>query len=155
MQHVGDILEVILKKRHIAVPIEDQKLQALWRKVVGPKIAAQTLPERIRRKVLFVQVSSPPWLHQLQFLKDDIVTKFNDLSGTDAITSVRFSIGAIVIPTAKESAFRSEKLRDKDKRTIERCLAELPDPELKQILRQAMTREMTRRRAMEDTGKGR
>ena len=42
LQKIGDILQKALKRHHIPLRLEDQRLQKIWFEVVGPKISAYT-----------------------------------------------------------------------------------------------------------------
>jgi predicted nucleic acid-binding Zn ribbon protein len=97
---IGAILRKVLKKRNIPHTSTDQRLIDLWTAAVGPQIAARTLPEAIKRGTLYVRVSSPVWLHQLQFLKEEILGKVNELSGREEIRSLHLSIGEVPSPAA-------------------------------------------------------
>ena len=80
---IGEILRKVLKKRNIPHTSTDRRLLDLWARAVGPQIAARTRPEAVKRGTLHVRVSSPVWMHQLQFLKEEICGKINELSGND------------------------------------------------------------------------
>jgi hypothetical protein len=149
LQSISDVLQTVLKKRSIDLPREDQYLKSLWQKAVGPQIFTQTHLEKLKGDTLFVKVSSAVWRHQLQFLKEEIIAKFNALAGKDLVKSVHFSIGEIRSTPGKMATPSTENLKERDKRTIETSLASVPDQELKDILRRVMIREITRRRSME------
>jgi predicted nucleic acid-binding Zn ribbon protein len=92
---LGDILHKILKKLDIPHKKKDRHLVELWEQAVGTQIASHTTPDGIKRGSLYVLVSSPAWLHQLQFLKEEIQRKLNELSGQEAFQRIYFQIGEI------------------------------------------------------------
>ena len=94
----GEILQKILKKRNIPHTATDRHLLDLWRRAVGPQIAAQTHPDTVKRGALFVRVSAPVWLHQLQFMKEEILGKINELSGKEEVRNLFLTIGEIPLP---------------------------------------------------------
>lgn len=148
---LGEILQKILKKRNIPHTSTDRHLLDLWRRAVGPRIAAQTHPETLKRGTLFVRVSEPVWLHQLQFMKEEILGRFNERSGKDPVRALFFTIGDIPSPPpgrAEEppSAATRAGLPDRDRSMIRESLATVRDPELQEILERVMTREISRRR---------
>ena len=101
---LGEILGKILKKRNIPHTSTDRRLLDIWRRAVGPQIAAQTHPDTLKRGVLFVRVSAPVWMHQLQFMKEEILGKIKELSCPEEIRNLRFSIGEIPAPPSGRSA---------------------------------------------------
>jgi len=154
---IGEILRKVLKKRNIPHTATDRRLLDLWSRAVGPQIAARTLPETVKRGTLYVRVSSSVWLHQLQFLKEEILGKVNELSGKEEIRSIFFSIGEIPPPppgTADPppAAPVPAPLRKRDREMMRESLDAVRDPELREILERVMAREISRRRERE-TGK--
>jgi hypothetical protein len=151
LQRLGNVLQGILKKHNIFFDSEEQRLLEVWQKAVGPQISVQTRPDRLKRNVLFVKVSSSVWMHQLHILKQDIIEKINQLLGKELIKNIHFSMGDIpsTMPTnSYSSSFSPDSypLRDKDKKLIEKSISSVEDPELKEILRRVMTKNIIRRR---------
>jgi len=62
-----------------------------WKEIVDDKVRKNSEAVKIRDKVLTVITSSPTWAQELTFLKVDLVKKFNDLAGSEAIVDIRFS----------------------------------------------------------------
>jgi hypothetical protein len=151
---IGAILRKVLKKRNIPHTSTDRRLLDLWAEAVGPQIAARTLPEAIKRGTLNVRVSSPVWLHQLQFLKEEILVKVNALSGKEEIRSLYLSIGEVPPPPAgaADPSITSPApapLRKRDREMMRESLSAVTDPELREILERVMFREISRRRERE------
>ena len=151
---IGDILQKVLKKRNIPLKAVDRHLVDLWRRTVGPQIAARTLPDTVKRGVLYVLVSSPVWLHQLQFMKEEILRKMNELSGSEKIRGLFLSIGEIPPSPAEATAHpppaqATPPLAKRDRDVMSESLDSIRDPELKDILERAMTSEISRRRRLE------
>jgi len=151
---LGEILRKILKKRNIPHTATDRYLLDTWRRAVGPQIAAQTHPDTLKRGILFVRVSAPVWLHQLRFMKEEILGKINELNGKEAVRSLFFTIGDIPPPPPVSTAppppvAPLSGLPARDRNTIRESLASVRDPELQEILERVMTQEISRRRQRE------
>ena len=153
-QILGEILQRMLKKEKIPIHFEDQTLRRVWDQAVGPQISAQTSPEHVKRGVLCVKVATSVWMHQLQFLKEEIIIKFNQLSGRDPVGSLRFSVGEL--PPALKTGKRASAeplllgpLKAWDQRVIRESLVTVADQELREILERVMTKEIGRRRFLE------
>ena len=152
LQRLGDVLQTALKKQDIALPYQDQQLLAAWRQAVGNQISAQTCPDRLRREILYVKVSTSVWMHQLQFMKQEIISGINALLNGREIKTLHFSIGEIPTPPGKLSgALPAQRahLKARDRKMIEESTAELHDPELREIFRRVMIKEISRRRQQE------
>jgi hypothetical protein len=148
---LGDILQKILKKRNIPHTSTDRHLLNTWRRAVGPQIAAQTSPDTVKRGTLFVRVSAPVWLHQLQFMKEEILSKFNELCGRQEVHGLYFTIGDISPPPPggieqPPPALSIAELPNRDRNMMRESLETVRDPELKELLERVMTSEITRRR---------
>ncbi|MDA8126865.1 MAG: DUF721 domain-containing protein [Deltaproteobacteria bacterium] len=151
---LGEILQKILKKRNIPHTPTDRQLIERWRRAVGPRISANTYPDSLKRGVLFVRVSAAVWMHQLQFLKEEILAKLNEAKGPEEIRSLHFAIGEIPAPRPERDAPLPAKtdpapLTGRDRRLMQESLNVIGDPELREILERVMTKEIGRRRLRE------
>ena len=155
LQRLDDILQTTLKRRKIFLDLEDKRLLPIWNKAVGLQIAAQTRPGKLKGETLFVKVSSSVWMQQLHFLKEEIIEKINQSLGKAVIKNIYFFLGEIPLPSLKgeeRMSFPSlsHVLKDRDRRLIEKSTASIPDQELREIMKRVMTKEIIRRRFMEN-----
>jgi len=154
LQRIDDILQKLLKIHKIPLRLEDRRLQDVWSQAVGPRIAAQTRADSIRRAVLFIKVANSAWMQQLHFMKEEIINKFNLLNNKEPVRDIFFSIGEIpapaVSPKNQDLAVGGiSALKARDKKMIESSLSTVADQELREILERTMTKEIIRRRKME------
>lgn len=70
-------------------------LAQVWTKAVGPPISDHAKPFAVKGTLLLVHVSSSAWLHQLQFLKADLLDKLNGGLTHQRIEDIKFKIGPI------------------------------------------------------------
>ena len=151
---LGEILQKILKKRNIPHTPKDRRLIDLWKRAVGPQVALQTHPDALRRGTLLVRVSAPVWMHQLQFLKEEILERLREISGDEEIRALQFSIGELpAAPAAPGGDPGSDALlaplAGRDREMMHHSLEAIRDPQLKEILERVMAREISRRRQRE------
>ncbi len=155
LRSLGDVLHKTLKKMNISINSTNRNDWDIWYKVTGPQIAAQTQPEKLRGDTLFVKVSTSIWMHQLQFMKQEIIDKINESLGRETIKNIYFSIGAIssAIPKNKEkfSFPRQYILNERDTKMIKESTGSISDQELSHILKRVMTKEIIRRRMREES----
>jgi predicted nucleic acid-binding Zn ribbon protein len=93
--HIGDIINSVLKTCRHDSDEELSRVWSLWESAVGDIIAKNTKPEAFKGKLLLVHVNSTPWMHQLQFLKKDIINKVNQALGKELVQDIKFKIGPI------------------------------------------------------------
>lgn len=60
--------------------------------VVGPRIAANAKPVAYRDSKIFVQVATTIWMHELSFMKREVLRKLNERLGEKAIEDIVFSL---------------------------------------------------------------
>ncbi len=83
----------VLKRHGIAKEVREHRLLLQWDKVVGPRVADRTLPDRLEKGVLWVRVETSSWMHQLSFMKEEIIAKANELCGEEVVKDLHFHLG--------------------------------------------------------------
>lgn len=83
----------VLKRHGIAKEVREHRLLLQWNLVVGPRVADRTLPDRLEKGVLWVRVETSSWMHQLSFMKDEIIAKANELCGEEVVRDLHFHLG--------------------------------------------------------------
>ena len=92
---LGGVLQDVLKASNIDVDLQLYRLWEQWADLVGTTIAQNARPAAIKGKLLLVNVSSAPWMQQLQYLKPELMEKLNSAFGREAVEDIRFKIGPV------------------------------------------------------------
>ncbi len=95
IESLGAVLEQSLKRLDLVARLDEYGVWPIWNEVVGPVIARNAQPEKIRNGTLFLKVSSPVWMQQLQFMKDMIAAKLNHRLKGDVVKNIFFMVGRI------------------------------------------------------------
>ena len=95
MQRLGAVLDQSLKRFDLSQRLDEYGVWPIWNDVVGKTIARNAQPEKIRNGTLFVKVTSPVWMQQLQFMKEMIVDKINQRLDCAAVKNLFFMVGHI------------------------------------------------------------
>ena len=93
--HIGSVIDGVLKNYRSKPAFELTKVWRLWEDAVGETIAKNARPAAFKGKLLIVHVISSTWLHQLQFLKNDLMAKINAALGKPLIQEIKFKIGPL------------------------------------------------------------
>ena len=95
IESLGSVIEKIMQSgiRKQDAPL--LQVWELWDKAVGEIIAENARPAAFKGKILLVHVNSSPWLHQLSFLKKDILARINRELGQDLVDEIKFKIGPL------------------------------------------------------------
>jgi len=136
VEKLGEILEKSLKRSDLSGRLLEYGVWPIWNETVGPIIARNAQPEKIRNGTLFVKVASPTWMQQLQYLKEMIREKLNQSLRGEVVKNIFFVVGKIDAkapqektgplaprPTSAEPGFDEEQLRS------------VKDPEIRRALR--------------------
>ena len=135
------VLDDALKSLGLDVPLKGYSLWRVWRKIVGETVASNAQPMAIRNHILFVGVSHPTWMQQLQFLKDTLLEKLNRFLGEPLIKDIRFRLETIPSPpplSEKECRWEEGKLSSETVNRIETLLGTIRDTETRRTLRDLM-----------------
>ncbi len=90
----GDVLAGLLGQHGIARELREHRILARWRDIVGETLAQRTWPDGLERGILWVRVKNSSWLHQLSFLRDDLVARLGrELGDPPLVREIRFHVG--------------------------------------------------------------
>lgn len=92
---LSTVLPDLLKSIRSGSDVQLLQVWELWDGVVGETISKNARPAAFKGKLLLVEVSSSTWMHQLQFLKSDIIAKINEAFGREAVEEIKFKIGTL------------------------------------------------------------
>lgn len=132
------ILEDTLKSLGIKTTMKGYSLWGAWREIVGDSIASNAQPTAIRNRILFIEVSHPTWIQQLQFLKPALLEKINRFLEEPFIHDIRFRLGKVppLPPSSKKDSAWQEVEPDRETMNqIETLLKEIGDSETRKTMR--------------------
>lgn len=144
---ISPILKGIIKDFGLEKGIDGALLQIRWREIVGPQIASHTYPAEIRFDTLHLTVDSAVWMHQLSFLKKEILEKCNRLLGKASIRKIQLRTGPLPPPleSPQEAPALEGECTAEEAAFIEQQIVSIPDMELKEAVRRALRRHLLQR----------
>ena len=92
---IGQVLTSILEQCRSNSGGGIQHLRQVWEKSVGSPIADNAKPFAVKGRLLLVHVSSSAWMHQLRFLKADLMERLNQALGNERVEDIKFKIGPL------------------------------------------------------------
>lgn len=150
---LGEVLEGFLRRSGLKRRIQEQKILDLWEGVVGQAVAERTEPIRVQNRVLQVKVDNSVWMQQLQFMKSLILKKFQEQSGDNFLQDLRFFFGELNHlqegkneKTKRGREGSDETIKEEKRRWIEKEVAGVRDPEMREILSRIYIKGQTVRR---------
>jgi hypothetical protein len=139
----------LLKSRGLESSLSEYRIVGQWEKAVGAGIARHAQPQFVQGKKLVLVVDSPAWMQQLSLLKPELIEKMNKALGREAITGITLKLGEVVSSTRKtmEPAPVRAELDPKERAEIEASLRELRDPDIKEIMRHLLEKDVSIKKA--------
>ena len=131
IESVGSLLEQSLKRLDLMAQLHNYAVWPIWNDIVGPVIARNAQPEKIRNGTLIVKVSSPVWMQQLQFMKEMIATKLNQRLKEEIVKNIFFMTGRIDVGEELSAPRPTESAPDVESRIDEEFLQSIADPEIR------------------------
>ncbi len=93
--HIGSIIDDVLKTYRRESDGELMRVWHVWDSIVGDVISKNAKPAAFKGRILLVHVTSSTWVHQLQFLKAEMIAKLNEALGKSLIDDLKFKIGPV------------------------------------------------------------
>lgn len=150
IDRVGEVLGNSLKRLDLSSRLDEYGVWPIWNDVVGKTIAVNAQPEKIRNGTLFVKVTSPVWMQQLQFMKEMIAEKLNHHLKREIVKNIFFVVGRIDAPSLPETATVAPSAPvDQELRIDQQFLESVADPELRQAFKRLLKSYSRRQRRQE------
>jgi predicted nucleic acid-binding Zn ribbon protein len=132
IESLGSVLEQSLKRLDLVFRLDEYAVWPIWNDVVGPVIARNAQPEKIRNGTLFIKVSSPVWMQQLQFMKEMITEKLNGRLRGEIVKNIFFMVGRIDMPEHTAAPEPQQDATDLDESQIDgQFLESIADAEIR------------------------
>ena len=90
MQRVAGVLSQVLRDLGLESDILGWRAVREWPEAVGPRIAQRTRAVGFRDETLWVEVEGSAWLHELGFLKRDLLRQVNRRLGAEHVRQLQF-----------------------------------------------------------------
>ena len=137
-ERLGDVLAMSLKR--LGPRLDEYGVWPVWNDVVGKPIARNAQPEKIRNGTLFVKVTSPVWMQQLQYMKEMIIERINQRLRAEVVKNIFFIVGRIDAAEETPQPPRRPQNAATERPPDDRFLESVEDPEIRQAFRQLLRR---------------
>jgi len=92
LSSLKDVLSGIFSEGILPFTRDDLRIWEVWAEVVGPAVAANARPARIKNGVLRVAVSDSIWLQELKYQEETVREGLNSVLGRPAVSKVEFKL---------------------------------------------------------------
>ena len=148
IERLGQVLDKSLKRLELSPRLDEYGVWPIWNETVGPTIARNAQPEKIRNGTLFVKVTSPVWMQQLQYMKEMISEKLNQRLKTDIVRNIFFVVGRVNAETVEipSKPAAPSSVAVEESRLSEEFLESVRDPDIREAFKRLLKRYSQRRR---------
>ncbi|HEY6367410.1 MAG TPA: DUF721 domain-containing protein [Candidatus Binatia bacterium] len=140
IERLGQVLDKSLKRLDLSTRLDEYGVWPIWNDVVGSTIARNAQPEKIRNGTLFIKVTSPVWMQQLQYMKEMIIEKLNQRLKTNIVKNIFFVVGQVNVETVEDESKPTAQsfTAIQDIRVNEDFLESVRDPEIRQAFKRLL-----------------
>jgi predicted nucleic acid-binding Zn ribbon protein len=92
VESLAGVLPRVLKQLGLEEGLLGWRAVREWEQVVGPRVARHTRAVAFRDGVLHVEVEGSAWMHELGFLKTDLMRRINRHLGSRLVRNLRFVV---------------------------------------------------------------
>ncbi len=92
MEAVGNVLSRLMRTLGLAAELEGWQAVDEWPRVVGARVGRHSRAVSFRNGALLVEVDGSAWMHELSFLKRDLIQKINRHLRSEPVREVRFIV---------------------------------------------------------------
>jgi predicted nucleic acid-binding Zn ribbon protein len=147
MRTAGSVLSSLFRELGLEDRIRLAALQKQWATLFTEPLTLHAVPVELKAGTLTIHVDSPTWLHQLQYMKNDIIAKLLSAGVNDVI----LRRGALPRRqpgnrAAKNDTAVSRPLTEEEKLWVEGLADSIADDELKNEIRRAAAKALSRRK---------
>ena len=89
---VRPILSRLVKRLGLEDELEGWRAVEDWARVVGPRVARHTRAVGYEQGVLRVEVDGSAWMHELGYLKQELIKAVNRELGAARVRDIRFMV---------------------------------------------------------------
>jgi len=132
LERLGAVLDQSLKRFDLTARLDEYGVWPIWNDVVGKTIANNAQPEKIRNGTLFVKVTSPVWMQQLQFMKEMIVEKLNQRLNGEVVKTIFFMVGRIDAPEVEAAETNTPQANYPLRPVDDNFLQSIDDPTMRE-----------------------
>jgi hypothetical protein len=132
----GSMRELGLQKR-----LRVEQLTGLWPKIVGPAVAKISAPSQFRSGTLFIDVVDSIWMQELKFQEGELVDRVNAALGEPLVRRLFLQLARTSAPapeppsTSEPSGAAAHPLSPQQESALEREVANVRDPQLREALK--------------------
>jgi hypothetical protein len=139
MKRAGSLLGPVLRQLGIETGVRLEHMKREWQGLFGKPLSLHMSPGRFSEGELLLYVDSPVWIQQLNYYKQEIISKL----GCYGVRDVKFRLGRVSHPRQAETAPQPlPALSREEAEFVDRLADDAGDRELGRVVRAAAERSI-------------
>ena len=146
MKKTGAVLGPILKNLGLESGVRLALIKHDWHEIFDEQIASNLFPVSFSDNELLLHVTSPIWMQQFSFHKNEIIKKLRAYE----VLNVRFRLGRI--PQKKHAISPKQKAPELSRENvffINELLSDIGDENLKDTIKKAVEKSLTSKKSLQ------
>jgi len=138
VKKTGAVLGPILKSLGLESGVRLARLRNDWRGIFDEQVASQLYPASLSGSELLLYVSSPIWMQQFSFHKEQILKKLTSYG----VQNIRFRLGKIPPKKQESPPSKTAELTPENRMFARKIVEDLNDENLKEAARKAIEKSL-------------
>ena len=92
MERVSSVVARLLRSLGLEDGLQGWRAVEEWPETVGPRLAKRTRAVEYHDGTLLVEVEGSTWMHEMGFLKRDLIQRLNARLGAPVVRDVRLTV---------------------------------------------------------------
>lgn len=88
----GAIVSSLVKEFNLEEFYFIEELRRDWTSIVGQLLATHSIPNRVYKGILFIDVDDPTFANEISMIKGSILKRLHDIYNENAIRNIKFEI---------------------------------------------------------------
>ena len=145
--NVSDILSAVLRGTPAEKRLSEGRIWVVWEQAVGSRIASHAVPAAFREGTLTLTVDSAPWMQQLTYLKQELVTKVNAELREEMVKEIHMKAGMVKAPAPPAAPWvqKRRQLSEDELNWITEQSQSVTDPELRAVFERLIKKDRENR----------
>jgi predicted nucleic acid-binding Zn ribbon protein len=92
MEPMARVLDRVLRQTGLETELKGWQAVHDWDDIVGPRLARHTKAVGFRDGTLRIEVEGSAWMHEMGFLRRDLIRSLNERLGDALVRDLRFQV---------------------------------------------------------------
>ncbi|MDD2467987.1 MAG: DUF721 domain-containing protein [Desulfobulbus sp.] len=131
---LADLLSDVYSKQQWKKQWRLFHLARQWPTIVGHEVGQLTMPAFFRQDTLWIYVQDSAWMHHLQFIKLDLMTRINSALGEQPVIDIRWQLQPQLPALPERQVPAPHAVDTKDEQTFQQMTAGIDNQECREAL---------------------